>query len=98
MRPCPGTVRTTSTSAWPTPGSPTFPSPKSCQLLDARQCGRRRKQEMLVGTGVKSDGPPYKRKVYAVAQFNLEKGTWAVGLYRPSPHATGPPWRPPKNL
>jgi putative transposase len=26
---------TTSTSAWPTRWSPTFPSPKSCQLLDA---------------------------------------------------------------
>jgi hypothetical protein len=34
-RPSPGTGPTTSMSAWPTLASPTFPSPKSCQLLDA---------------------------------------------------------------
>jgi transposase len=39
---CPGTGRTTYTSAWPTRGSPTFPSPKSCQLLDAGHPGRAR--------------------------------------------------------
>jgi hypothetical protein len=36
-RPCPGTGPTTSMWAWPTPECPTFPSPKSCQLLDAGQ-------------------------------------------------------------
>jgi hypothetical protein len=34
-RPSPGIGRTTSTSASQTRASPTFPSPKSCQLLDA---------------------------------------------------------------
>jgi hypothetical protein len=39
----PGPART-STRAWPTGGSPTFPSPESCQLLDARHRPRRLRQ------------------------------------------------------